>query len=54
MKIYSKPELNVEKFYVEDIITEGSTPGNDTVNDSTDIEMSAGMEFDITAEGNEF
>lgn len=54
MKIYNKPELNVEKFDVEDIITDGS--GNPTVGDNNDVVwgQSAGMEFDITAEGNEF
>ena len=54
MKIYIKPELNVEKFYVEDVIANGSIP---TINDNQEVDMegmSAGMEFDITAEGNEF
>lgn len=55
MKLYNKPELNVEKFDVEDIITEGSTPGNNTVTDGTIIDgLSAGMEFDISDNGNEF
>lgn len=49
MKLYNKPELSVEKFDVEDVIT---TSGTET--DYKDIEMSAGMEFDIAAEGNEF
>lgn len=54
MKLYSKPELNVEKFDVEDVLTANGS----TVNDKEFVEMSAdisaGMEFDITAEGNEF
>ena len=54
MKLYKKPELSVEKFDVEDIIANGSTPGNDTVKDDHLVTISAGMEFDITAEGNEF
>ena len=55
MKLYNKPELNVEKFDVEDIITVSG--GDDSVNSEKDngiVDVSAGMEFDITAEGNEF
>lgn len=53
MKLYNKPELNVEKFDVEDIIT----VSNEKVNSGTDAgmgELSAGMEFDINVNGNEF
>ena len=53
MKLYNKPELNVEKFDVEDVITDGS--GNPTIGDNKYEELqSAGMEFDINVEGNEF
>ena len=49
MRIYNKPELNVEAVDVEDIITLSAEA------DFGDGELqSAGMEFDITAEGNEF
>lgn len=54
MKLYNKPELNVEKFDVEDIIT---TASNNTQTGAGDFELDgvvAGMEFDITADGNEF
>lgn len=56
MKLYNKPELNIEKFDIEDVLTanDGSTIGNNTQTGAGDFEMSAGMEFDITAEGNEF
>lgn len=57
MKLYNKPELNVEKFDVEDIITVGSNVDDGKVNQGTDNEagvMSAGMEFDIAENGNEF
>lgn len=50
MKLYNKPELNVEKFDVEDVIT-GSVVME---KDQSDLEMSAGMEFDISDNGNEF
>ncbi len=52
MKLYNKPELNVEAFDVEDIITV-SNPKAEADNGLGDLQ-SAGMEFDITAEGNEF
>ena len=58
MKLYNKPELNIEKFDIEDVLTanDGSTIGNNTQTGAGDFDMgqSAGMEFDITAEGNEF
>lgn len=55
MKIYNKPELNVEKFDVLDVITaNGSTPTTDADNDNGMVELSAGLEFDIGAAGNEF
>lgn len=52
MKLYNKPELNVEQFDVEDIITTSTTDSENVGGDIMDV--SAGMEFDITAEGNEF
>ena len=51
MKLYNKPELNVETFDVEDVITQ-STP-NDAVVDKDFEELSAGMEFSIAANGND-
>ena len=54
MKLYNKPELNVEKFDVEDVITVSGGEKVPSENDNSYIEVSAGMEFDITAEGNEF
>ncbi len=53
MKLYNKPELNVEKFDVEDVIT-GSVIADNDYSDNDFTKQSAGMEFDITAEGNEF
>ncbi len=51
MKLYNKPELNVEKFDVEDVITISA----DTDRSDVDFtKQSAGMEFDINVEGNEF
>ncbi|MBR3754488.1 MAG: hypothetical protein IKK49_05215 [Clostridia bacterium] len=55
MKLYNKPELNVEKFDVEDIITVSSGDKVNSEVDNSDVGFqSAGMEFDITAAGNEF
>ena len=56
MKIYNKPEFNIEKFDIEDVLTanDGSTIGNNTQGSFDAGELSACMEFDITAEGNEF
>lgn len=56
MKLYNKPELNVEKFDVEDVITATSpTLGDQDQNDHTFGGLqSAGMEFDIDVNGNEF
>lgn len=55
MKIYNKPELNVEKFDIESVITV-SDPNTKT--DADDVVwgggQSAGMEFDIDVNGNEF
>lgn len=51
MKLYNKPELNVEKFDVEDVITASIA---DADQGDFNFPQSAGMEFDITAEGNEF
>ncbi|MBQ2965366.1 MAG: hypothetical protein IJE14_12030 [Clostridia bacterium] len=53
MKLYNKPELNVEKFDVEDVIT-GSVADADQGEFDFPTNQTAGMEFDITAEGNEF
>ncbi len=54
MKLYNKPELNVEQFDVEDVIT-ASTTDAPAVNGGGDInDVSAGMEFDINVDGNEF
>lgn len=53
MKLYNKPELNVEAFDVEDVIT---TSGKDYDNEIDDGELqsiSAGMEFSIAANGND-
>ena len=52
MKSYNKPEINVEQFDVEDIITT-STTGSENAGGGI-VDVSAGMEFDITADGNEF
>ncbi|MBR4048881.1 MAG: hypothetical protein IKK09_00125 [Clostridia bacterium] len=52
MKLYNKPELNVEKFDVEDVITVSADADAGDFDFATS--QSAGMEFDITAEGNEF
>ena len=56
MKLYNKPELNVEKFDVEDVIAnEGSIIADKDFGDNSfGGGQSAGMEFDITADGNEF
>ena len=56
MKLYNKPELNIEKFDIEDVLTanDGSPVGGNTTTSKDVIEWSAGMEFDITADGNEF
>lgn len=52
MKIYNKPELNVEAFDVEDIITVSAEVDNGA--GELGGVQSAGMEFDINVEGNEF
>lgn len=54
MKLYNKPELNVEKFDVEDVVTANGSIVADK--DQTDVgfNQAAGMEFDINVEGNEF
>ena len=54
MKLYNKPELSVEQFDVEDVIT---VSNKDAVNGGAgdvDLPQSAGMEFDISVDGNEF
>ena len=52
MKLYNKPELNVEAFDVEDVITK-STP-DEAVKDNVELDsVSAGMEFSIAANGND-
>lgn len=50
-KLYSKPELEVEAFDVEDVIT-ASTITKPIENDYG--ELSAGMEFNIAAGSDEF
>ena len=52
MKLYNKPELNVEKFDVADIITVSNEKAE--VDNGYVDNVSAGMEFDINVEGNEF
>lgn len=52
MKLYNKPELNVEKFDVEDVITASIADADQ--GDFDFNKQSAGMEFDINVEGNEF
>ena len=56
MKLYNKPELNVEAFDVEDIINaNGSFAEVDNgVGELGGVPQPAGMEFDINVEGNEF
>ncbi|MBQ3602631.1 MAG: hypothetical protein IJA02_02180 [Clostridia bacterium] len=54
MKLYNKPELNVEAFDIEDVIT--TSGGDNYVTDNDDAELnsvSAGMEFSIAANGND-
>lgn len=51
MKLYNKPELNVEMFDVEDVIT--TSNGVEADKDSDLGELSAGMEFSIAANGND-
>lgn len=53
MKLYNKPELNVEKFDVEDVITVSADADQGEFDFATGGQ-SAGMEFDINVEGNEF
>ncbi len=50
MKTYNKPELNVEKFDVKDIITNSDYTVN---NGDVDLEMAAGIEFNINVNGND-
>lgn len=50
MKLYNKPELNVEKFDVDDVMTVSTGQSFEDV----ELEQVAGMEFDISANGNEF
>lgn len=54
MKLYNKPELNVEAFDVEDIIAANSPIGGNEADKEVDVgELSAGMEFSIAANGND-
>ncbi len=48
MKIYNKPELNVEAFDVEEVITQSSNIESDDVGT-----MSASMEFSVAANAND-
>ena len=56
MKLYNKPELTVEAFDVEDVITVSTGAGSTEESDKTNgiVGFSAGMEFDIDVNGNEF
>ncbi len=48
MKTYNKPELNVEQFDVADVITVSADKSQG------DMELSAGLEFDVNVAGDEF
>ncbi len=52
MKLYNKPELNVEKFNINDVITDGSVA--DVDQDLVEDSVMAGIEFDINVGGDEF
>lgn len=51
MKLYNKPELCVEKFDVEDVITLSGEI--DSGNEGGDVELNAGMEFSVAANNND-
>ena len=54
MKLYNKPELNVEAFDVEDVITTSGGENYETGGDDIELgSISAGMEFSIAANAND-
>lgn len=53
MKLYNKPELNVEAFDVEEIVAANSPVDDGAELGGGAVELSAGMEFSIAANGND-